>query len=174
MNRPAASRQNAPITLLLARDDWVPNNDRLPVLHYRGVLADGDLAARFEALFDGNGWKPDWRDGVYPFHHYHSTAHEVLGIAAGDARLLLGGPRGREVAVNAGDVLLLPAGTSHCKVAASGDFLVVGAYPLGQRWDVCREAPTAERVERIATLPFPKTDPVTGSAPGLARFWPRR
>lgn len=68
-------------SFVLPEHDWVPNNPRLPVLVYRGAVAAGDCeeaAKAFETAFEKNGWSPQWRDGVYDYHHYHSTAHEAL------------------------------------------------------------------------------------------------
>jgi uncharacterized protein YjlB len=148
----------------------IPNHPRLPVLLYRGALAAKAGPSAHEALFTRGGWPPRWRNGVYDFHHFHTTAHEVLGFAAGGARLLLGGPSGQAVTVAAGDVVLLPAGTGHCSLEASAGFLVVGAYPPGQSADIERGPATAAMVQRIAAVPFPDGGPL-GSDETYERLW---
>ncbi|WP_232393098.1 cupin domain-containing protein [Novosphingobium kaempferiae] len=151
-------------TMQLDANAWVPNNPHLPVRVYRSAIeVTGEQGAeRFEMLFTDNGWRPDWRDGVYDYHHYHSTAHEALGVFAGTAVLELGGPDGEQIIVTAGDAVMLPAGTGHRCLEASDDFQVVGAYPRGQDWDICRSADDGA-LARIAALPDPAQDPITGA-----------
>jgi uncharacterized protein YjlB len=81
------------VAMWFAADGWIPNNRRLPAILSRAVIdcSRPDPAAAFESVFRRNGWEPRWRNGVYSFHHYHSTAHEALRFAAGKARLMLGG-----------------------------------------------------------------------------------
>ncbi len=113
---------STPETFLFTDDGSIPNNPKLPVLVYRGAFdASGDGAAAVERLFDANGWPPQWHDGIFPFHHYHSTAHEVLGIAHGQVRVRLGGEAGRDFDLQAGDVVVLPAGTGHKRLSDRGE-----------------------------------------------------
>jgi uncharacterized protein YjlB len=160
-----------PEQLLLKPNGWMPNSS-LPVLLYRGALpSTADLASAMERIFTANGWPPQWRNGVYPFHHYHSTAHEVLGFATGHADLVLGGEGGEPLTVHSGDVLVLPTGTGHCRISASDDFLVIGAYPENEHWDICRTAPSLETLACLRKVRFPHSDPLTGSSGGIPKLW---
>ena len=161
-----------PQALTLQPDDKMPNS-RLPVLIYRGAIAPdaANKAGGFDRLFEANGWRGIWRDGVYDFHHFHSNAHEVLGIAQGKATLKLGGQSGREIEVAPGDALVLPAGTGHCRIRESENFVVIGAYPPGQEhYEICRErSPEAEL--SIEKVKLPQSDPGVGADGPLLRLW---
>jgi uncharacterized protein YjlB len=75
--------------------------------------------------------------------------------------------------VEAGDAVLLPAGTGHRRIAASADFLVVGAYPPRQSFDIQRVAPGAAIQAAMARVAFPDSDPVEGADGALKRAWRR-
>ena len=155
-------------------DDGVVPNSPLPLVVYRGAIpAGGDPAGACEAMFARHGWPDAWRNGIYADHHYHSTAHEVLGIARGEATVRLGGEHGRSVDLKAGDVVVIPAGVAHKREAASADLLVIGAYPKGQRPDLCRaEMAVHDRSSAsIAKVPLPAADPVSGKAGPLLERW---
>jgi uncharacterized protein YjlB len=163
-------------THFFADDGIVPNNPTLPLVLYRGALGhEGDLAARCEAMFDANGWPGAWRNGIYGHHHYHSTAHEVLGIARGSARVRLGGESGQTVELRTGDVVVIPAGVAHKRESASGDLLVIGSYPQGQRPDICQAdaATHGKSAANVSRVPLPASDPVTGDAGPLLDCWRR-
>ena len=152
--------------------DRIPNHPSYPVLVYRGVGAATDGADAVRALFAEQGWRGSWVDGVFDFHHFHSTSHEALAVVAGAATLELGGPQGQAFDVAAGDVLVLPAGTGHRRASARDGFTVVGAYPAGQEdYDLLRgDSPddVAAARERITSLGAPPQDPVGGE--GVARW----
>lgn len=157
-------------------DGTLPNNARLAVLIYRAVLDGGtdNHARAFAALFTENGWPAAWRSGLFGFHHYHSTAHEALGVYAGQGRVRLGGPKlGQCVTLNPGDLVVIPAGVAHKDEGSSSDFRLVGAYPKGQRWDMMYgmpgERPAADR--NIERTPLPERDPLYGVDGPLIRYW---
>ena len=161
---------------LFEDDGSIPNNPTLPLLVYSETLATtDDLPSICEELFRNNGWGGSWRDRVFTYHHYHSTAHEVLGIVRGTARIAFGGEAGITVEVAAGDVVVIPAGVGHRNLGSSRDFLVVGAYPGGQYWDLRTGEPDErpEVLENIRKVPLPRTDPVFGDEGPLHEHWPQ-
>lgn len=162
-------------THFFADDDRTPNHPGLPLIVMRNTEAaqSDDPAAWFEKRFTDHGWGSTWRWGVYPYQHFHSTNHEVLGVSRGSAKLLLGGEEGGEFEVTVGDVLVLPAGLGHMCLNASEDFQVVGAYPRGEQPDLMRPGesnPDAAR-GRIEKVPLPELDPVYGADGPLKDHW---
>ncbi len=159
---------------LLQDDGSMPNNPTLPLLVYSGVLQlKEDPTSDCRALFKRNHWGKSWISGVYSYHHYHSTAHEVLGVTRGTAVIQFGGEHGPMMRLKAGDVVVIPAGVGHCNRGASDDFRVVGAYPEGQDWDL-RTGQPDERPQviwNIENVPLPGYDPVYGSLGPLMQFW---
>jgi uncharacterized protein YjlB len=169
------ARLRAP-QLMRLRDDGETPNSRLPVVCYRGALRLDDAfdpAAVFEETFARHGWRQSWRDGIYDFLHLHTATHEVLGIARGTVTVEFGGRRGRSLTLHAGDVVILPAGTGHRRLAASDDLLVVGAYPAGGRYDEPRpdEIDYATALASIARVELPRRDPVYGAHGPLLEVW---
>ena len=152
----------------------VPNS-ALPLLVYRRAvrLQSDDPASVFEQLFEANGWGDSWRNGIYDYHHYHSTAHEVLGVYAGSATVNFGGEGGPVTKVWAGDVVVIPAGVSHKNLGNSQDFGVVGAYPPGQKVNMHygKAEERAKADANISALPMPEQDPVQGNRGPLHRYW---
>lgn len=152
----------------------IPNNILLPLLVYRKALhSDGDLASEFERVFASNGWEPAWRYGIYTYAHYHSNAHEVIGVYRGSATVLFGHTGGIKIELRAGDVVILPAGTGHQCLESSPDFHAVGAYPAGQEPDLLKpDAKLAiQMADRIDDVPLPSADPVFGERGPLTELW---
>ena len=162
----------APETYHFADDGRFPNS-ALPLLVYRGALPPDPAA--MEQIFAGNGWSNSWRNGIFTYHHFHSIAHEVLGVAAGEVLVAFGGPAGREVTVRAGDVVVIPAGVGHRNMGQRDDLLVIGAYPGGSDYDTLRGDPGEHEVavRAIAIVPLPQSDPVHGPGGPIHELWPR-
>lgn len=163
-----------PIKYLFKDDAVIPNNT-LPLLLYRNTFDQrGKEAAEWLInRFRENNWSNAWRNGIFNYHHYHSTSHEVLGVCAGTAKLHLGGEKGERVDIKAGDVIVIPAGVGHKNLGSRSDFLVVGAYPNGSNYDTKTgekgERPEAD--ENIAAVPVPATDPLLGKEGGVPVIW---
>lgn len=103
----------------------------------------------------------------YSTSHFHSTSHEVLAIAHGEARLCFGhedNPKKVEAVLTKGDVIVMPAGVAHRLLEdLRGGFEMVGCYPNGCSWDMCYGKKGEEaKIEGIKKLKWFSRDPVYG------------
>jgi uncharacterized protein YjlB len=163
-------------SLYFVDDGDIPNHPRWPLIVYSGVFDAktlDDSVTAFDDLFAQNNWTVGFRNGIYPFVHCHSNAHEALGVARGRATVKFGGEAGRALHIQAGDALLLPAGTGHQLLTGSADLLVIGAYPDGPNRDLMREGEREKGLirSRIASVPKPNTDPIKGNAGPMVSMW---
>ncbi|MDQ1096249.1 MULTISPECIES: cupin domain-containing protein [Chryseobacterium] len=164
----------SPETYIFRDDGKIPNSN-YPILVYRNVFSGRGTegALWLEHLFKENGWHNFWKWTIYSFHHYHSNTHEVLGVFQGSAEICLGGPTGKKIMIEAGDILVIPAGVAHKCISSSDGFTVVGAYPEGKSPDLIRaeESNHDTAVLRIQQVTVPEQDPVLGNAGGLLKLW---
>lgn len=154
-------------------DDAFPNNGRLPLLLYHQAFPEIESEETIKELLETNSWTNAWVDGIYDYHHYHSTAHEVLIALKGSARVQFGGPNGITLPFEKGDVVMIPAGVAHKRIEQADGFTCLGAYPSGQMFDMNygkkEERPRAD--ENIRALPLPENDPLYGSDGPLVKSW---
>lgn len=155
-------------------DGSIPNNPELPlVLYRRGLEKEDRNPSSVKRLLNRNGWTGAWINGIYSYHHYHSTAHEVLVVFRGSAEVQFGGKQGEILEIQAGDAVVIPAGVGHCRKSSTADFRVVGAYPDEQSWDLCTGEPDErpQVLENIGAVAFPSGDPLTGTREPLLECW---
>jgi uncharacterized protein YjlB len=75
--------------------DRIPNNPHFPVVIYHDVDAAAVGAEAARQLFAQHGWGGSWVNGVFEFHHFHSTSHEALAVSAAARRWSSGDRKAR-------------------------------------------------------------------------------
>ncbi|KAL3475513.1 hypothetical protein BJX99DRAFT_259283 [Aspergillus californicus] len=201
--------------------DQIPNSPR-PLLHYKNALPRNPSTTHVNPvqvwdLFTKNEWAVSWifRYGHTQLSHFHSQAHETMAVLSGTATIRFGvadtsddlerNTHGEawedgsiELAAEAGDVFVIPAGVAHKTYDAKPEaefrlltpgeghgieaedprrilgeielsgFTMMGAYS-GGRWDFVTGGGNYERVWGV---PKPGLDPVFGRGEeGLVRTW---
>jgi uncharacterized protein YjlB len=160
---------------ILPDDGTFPNNGLLPLLVYQKAVnvPEKDAGRNIIEFLETNGWTNAWENGIYDYHHYHSTAHEVLVVIQGSARVQFGGDSGIAYLIEKGDVVIIPAGVSHKALDLYDQFTCIGAYPEGQEYDLLT-GKTGEReraLENIKAVSLPTSDPVYGIEGPLLNNW---
>ncbi|XXH00782.1 hypothetical protein Hte_007133 [Hypoxylon texense] len=166
----------------LEETPWVPNS-KLPIVVYRGALAhcENEDAVK-EALEANGGWKKGGAWNAWFKAHFHPNAHECYGVVQGTSELSLGRSpldppeKGMSLKVDRGDVIVLPAGVSHCSSTASSDYRFVVLFPTGApRWvsvwfDQPMETVSDYKIQS-QKVSLPSHDPIYGEGAGLVETW---
>lgn len=180
-------------------------NSVFPVMVYRNVLTSNmtDLSLsekerqnNVDEMFKANGWKILDTFASTTVTHYHPNVHEVYGVIRGSSTLILGldvnitpSTLSQEefsdltdcikVTMNLGDVIVIPAGVSHCSKVNSKDYRYVAAYPMdSSKYISVNKIYTKNRsqngiydntddIEMSIKALFPEGDPVYGKEPGM-------
>ena len=156
-----------------APNGGIPNS-RLPLVIFKsGLPADARSGEAACALYRRNGWGGTWVYTVFPYWHFHTKGHEVLGCVAGTAKIGFGGDDGIVADVSVGDVAIVPAGVGHKKLSASPGFQMAGGYPPKQQGDIVRpgQFSDGELAEAIGKVALPESDPVLGKDDGVVAIW---
>lgn len=148
----------------------IPNTSiqKKPLLIYHSAFHPSVSASAIESHLSSVGVvSPQWRYTMYSQSHFHSTAHEVLCVASGKARLCFGGeenPKRVEAELEKGDVIVVPAGVAHRLLKdIDRGFNMVGSYPIGKSWDMCYGRKGEEdKVKGIESLGWFSSDPIFG------------
>lgn len=160
---------------LLADDGRFPNNERLPVLVYKGAVKLPWLMPLYQVKkwLKQNHWYNFWKAGVFTFHHYHSNTHELLLVYKGSSSLQFGGENGVSIEVEKGDLIVIPAGVAHKNLGAESSIKCLGAYPNGKTYDMNYgnpgERPRADNL--IPHVMIPEHDPLFGKNGLLLKYW---
>ena len=148
----------------------IPNTSiqKKPLLIYRSAFHSSVSASIIESHLSTVGVvTPQWRYTMFSQSHFHSTAHEVLCVASGKAKLCFGGegnPKRVESIVEKGDVIIVPAGVGHRLLEdVDGGFNMVGSYEMGKQWDMCYgKQGEEEKIKAIGDLGWFQRDPIYG------------
>ena len=164
------------IAHLVAASGSVPNHPRWPLLVYPGVvaLAGADPARAFEELFDRNDWPAAWRNGIYPFHHFHCDAHEALGVYSGEVTAQFGGDDGHRDhrAARRRDRAACGHGAQEALVARhAGDRRRLSGRPAVPTCARRSSSNLKRQAAAIARVPLPQRDPVYGADGPLFSHW---
>ncbi|NNF79500.1 MAG: cupin [Rhizobiales bacterium] len=165
-------------TYILSDDGSVPNHPRYPLVIYHDAFVGKNEApgpAEVVRTFGSNDWHGAWVNGIFAYHHYHATSHEVLANVGPAVSVQFGGASGPVLTFKTGMAVAIPAGCGHCRLSQPAGLQIVGAYPKGQEnWDLKRADNPADYAcakAEIAQVARPKCDPIAGPEGPLLEHW---